>query len=105
MMKKRDVIIKVALALGKAGQRKQYELDAGVTIKAALDDYEYITCGDNSEYSLRLTDPLRVELKVDRYSTPLIIAEFNQQMQPCVLVNELAEAIMVYENAYFDKGS
>lgn len=105
MMKKRDVIIRVALALGKAEQRKRYELDAGVTIKATLDDYEYITCGDNTEYSLRLSDPLRVELKVDRYSTSLTIAEFNQQMEPCVLVNELAEAILVYENAYFVKGS
>lgn len=99
MMKKRDVIIKVALALGRATERKTQELDAGVTIKATLDDYEYITCGDNTEYSLRLTDPLRVELKVDQYSTSLTIAEFNQQMQPCVLVNELAEAILVYENA------
>ena len=105
-MKKRDVIIKVALALGRAEQRDWYERDTGVTIKpVTVDGYEYITCGDNTEYSLRLTDPLRVELKVDRYSTSLTIAEFNQQMEPCVLVNELAEAIMVYENAYFVKGS
>lgn len=95
-MKKRDVVIMVALALGKATEKKRYELDG---IRPTLDDYEYITCGDNTEYSLRLTDLLRVELKVDRYSASLTIAEFNQQMQPCVLVNELAEAIIVYENA------
>lgn len=93
-MKKDNIRILTAMALGKAIEAHNHRED---------DDSEdwitFVAETEDSKYYIKTNDKLRVELTAVRCIDDfrMVIAEFNMEMRPVVLVNELAEAIWVFD--------
>ena len=96
-MTRNEIKIKTAIELGRLLAYKSSS-DSEAWKKGVYIDYDTDSCA----YVLN-TNGLRIELGVgDRYSSekPFIIAEFNAEMPEVLIVNELTDAILIYEKFY-----